>query len=166
MYKNYKRKVLIFIVDKKLIQELDPETGELIGRKIEVDLESRRKVKYNRNDWLALHQKEIIMLNEKNMFNAKGKVFMYLISIVEYSNFAPFNMKHAVEKTNLTRQTIYKSLNELLDDHLIVNAINEQTGIKGYYISDVYFQKGEREDKIKLIYREKDELELIPNKNN
>lgn len=140
------------MVKIKKRQELDPVTGEIIKEVLEIDLNKKNKIRYDKDKWVAMNQMEVCKMFDDNLLTVKGKVYAYLISVMEYGNFASLNVTYLSNQIDTSRQAIYKALKELTDDGRIKKAINKRTGVKGYYISDDIVQKGnDKNDDIEIL---------------
>lgn len=108
-------------------------------------------------DWIAVNQEEVRNLakNEtgKTLYTTKGRVFNYFLSIAEFGNFVPFKATHIANELGISRQSVYKSKKELLDDGLILNAVNNLTGEKGIVILGNIVQKGDDNQQHITVYK-------------
>ncbi len=135
-------------MDKHVLANTD--TGEITP--LIVVNKRKNKIRYPNNTWYAVNQikeGELMKSNiAKSMYTTKGRVYHHLASIMEYGNFAPFLARHVAEELNITRQSVYKAKHDLVEDKLLVPAINTTTGIKGVIFPNVFVQKSEENPNI------------------
>ena len=137
---------------------VDPVTGEVTSEKLIIDIGKKNNIQYNKNEWFATNQRGVrdLTTNEigKTLYTTKGRVFHFLLSIIQWGNFAPFKATHISQQLDISRQAVYKAKKELLEDGLILDAINVSTGEKGVLMTNVLVQKGEENKDIVVIGKE------------
>lgn len=151
---------MVIALSKSKVQKeqiIDPATGEVKSEKLVIDINKKNKISYGDNNWYATNQKGVRDLTQneigKSLYTVKGRVFHYLLSILKYGNFAPFNATHISKQLEITRQAVYKAKKDLLKDDLIREAIDTTTGQKGVIVTNILVQKGSENEDIAVIQK-------------
>lgn len=124
--------------EKKYIMVTDEETGKIKGC---FPLKSKNLGK----GWIALYQQAISNIADMNLTNEQYRVFLKLLSKVDFENYLTVSQKELAEELNIKQPHISRAIKTLCEMKIIVEG--PRAGLnKTYRLNPYVAHKGANRD--------------------
>lgn len=116
-----------YIFDKKTFALVNVETGEVMEIGLILD--------FRQGKFLKLGVQESLLLAQKDLSPTSYSIFFYLASKMDYFNRATATIAQMVDELDRSRASVYKALNELYDNGLMVMLTSGEFVLNPIYVS-------------------------------
>jgi len=105
--------------DERIEVDFDEKTGEIKGY---IPLKEKKEKNLGK-DWVALYQKAISAIADMNLPNEQYRVFLKLLSKVDFDNYLRVSQTEIANELSMKRPNVTKAIKALCDKNIIVKGL-------------------------------------------